>query len=118
MIDSGRFSWISVKQSVLLICLSIIFISCENRKEVGKTEILLWPQGKKTAVSLTYDDGSVNQFRIALPIYLKTYIPVSFKEISIRQDGELLEFVQGEDLKGKYVLYQAVPNGGMIRISG
>lgn len=32
------------------------------------TEILKWPKGKKAAISLTYDDGTYNQFKIALPI--------------------------------------------------
>lgn len=33
-----------------------------------KTEILKWPDGKKAAISLTYDDGTYNQFHVALPI--------------------------------------------------
>lgn len=32
------------------------------------TTILKWPHGKKGAVTLTFDDGSINQFRIAMPI--------------------------------------------------
>lgn len=35
---------------------------------VGYTEIAKWPQGRKAAVSITYDDGTVNQFHKALPI--------------------------------------------------
>ncbi|MFD2201154.1 polysaccharide deacetylase family protein [Shivajiella indica] len=33
-----------------------------------KTEILKWPDGKKAAISMTYDDGTLNQFKVALPI--------------------------------------------------
>jgi len=33
-----------------------------------KTEIIKWQYGKSGAVSLTYDDGSMNQFRVAVPI--------------------------------------------------
>jgi len=36
--------------------------------QVGRTEITKWQYGKNGAVSLTYDDGSVNQFRVAVPI--------------------------------------------------
>src|SRR5438045_8696078 len=36
--------------------------------QVGKTEITKWQYGKNGAVSLTYDDGSVNQCRVAVPI--------------------------------------------------
>jgi peptidoglycan/xylan/chitin deacetylase (PgdA/CDA1 family) len=32
------------------------------------TQILKWPQGKKAAISMTYDDGTYNQFKVALPI--------------------------------------------------
>ena len=37
------------------------------RAEAGRTEILKWPKGSRAAVSLTYDDGSINQFRVAVP---------------------------------------------------
>jgi peptidoglycan/xylan/chitin deacetylase (PgdA/CDA1 family) len=36
--------------------------------QVGQTEITKWQYGKNGAVSLTYDDGSINQFRVAVPI--------------------------------------------------
>ena len=35
------------------------------------TEILQWPQGKKACVSLTYDDGSINHFKMAVPMMEK-----------------------------------------------
>jgi peptidoglycan/xylan/chitin deacetylase (PgdA/CDA1 family) len=34
----------------------------------GETRILRWKEGKKAAVSLTFDDNTINQFRVALPI--------------------------------------------------
>jgi hypothetical protein len=44
-------------------------VSCTaDRDFTPETTILKWPEGKTTAVSLTYDDGSINQFRIALPL--------------------------------------------------
>jgi peptidoglycan/xylan/chitin deacetylase (PgdA/CDA1 family) len=33
-----------------------------------QTQILKWQDGKKGCVTLTFDDGSINQFRIALPL--------------------------------------------------
>ena len=36
--------------------------------QIGQTEITRWQYGKKAAVSLTYDDGTVNQFRVAVPL--------------------------------------------------
>jgi peptidoglycan/xylan/chitin deacetylase (PgdA/CDA1 family) len=46
--------------------------------EEGKTEITKWQYGKEGAVSLTYDDGSVNQFRVAVPIMDSFGLPATF----------------------------------------
>jgi peptidoglycan/xylan/chitin deacetylase (PgdA/CDA1 family) len=45
---------------------------------VGETEITRWPHGKRAAVSLTYDDGSLNQFRVAVPIMKEMGFPATF----------------------------------------
>ena len=34
----------------------------------GSTEILKWLNGKKSAISITYDGGTINQYNVALPI--------------------------------------------------
>ncbi|MDX2444015.1 MAG: polysaccharide deacetylase family protein [Bacteroidales bacterium] len=39
-----------------------------SQNNIGFTEILKWAKGMKSAVSITYDGGTVNQFRVALPI--------------------------------------------------
>jgi len=44
----------------------------------GQTEITKWQYGKKGAVSITYDDGSINQFLKALPIMNRLNIPATF----------------------------------------
>lgn len=44
-----------------------VFGSCTQNYTVS-TEILKWKDGKRAAISLTYDDGTLNQFRVALPI--------------------------------------------------
>ena len=36
--------------------------------QIARTEITTWQYGKRGAVSLTYDDGTINQFRVAVPI--------------------------------------------------
>jgi len=46
--------------------------------QVGKTEITKWQYGKNGAVSLTYDDGSVNQFCVAVPIMDSFGFPATF----------------------------------------
>lgn len=47
-------------------------------QKVGKTEITKWQNDKKTAVSITYDDGSRNQFKTALPIMEQMNLPATF----------------------------------------
>jgi peptidoglycan/xylan/chitin deacetylase (PgdA/CDA1 family) len=46
--------------------------------QVGKTEIAKWQCGKNGSVSLTYDDGSMNQFRVAVPIMDSFGFPATF----------------------------------------
>jgi peptidoglycan/xylan/chitin deacetylase (PgdA/CDA1 family) len=45
---------------------------------IGQTTITEWQYGKNGAVSLTYDDGSINQFRYALPIMERLKMPATF----------------------------------------
>jgi peptidoglycan/xylan/chitin deacetylase (PgdA/CDA1 family) len=54
------------------------FLSSQTFAQVGKTEITKWQDGKKTAVSITYDDGSRNQFKVALPIMEQLKLPATF----------------------------------------
>jgi len=72
-------SWILAPVNFIFIFL-ILSISCktENHKPIGYTEIEKWQDGKKSAVSLTYDDGSINQFQVALPIMNKLQFPATF----------------------------------------
>ncbi|HEY9197114.1 MAG TPA: polysaccharide deacetylase family protein, partial [Mucilaginibacter sp.] len=54
--------------------LSILSVSAQP----GKTEITKWQYNRNGAVSITWDDGSVNQFRIAIPILNKLDIKGTF----------------------------------------
>jgi peptidoglycan/xylan/chitin deacetylase (PgdA/CDA1 family) len=63
----------------LLSLLLFTVFSCNTRnKMIGQTEIEKWQDGKTAAVSLTYDDGSINQFRVALPIMNRLQLPATF----------------------------------------
>jgi peptidoglycan/xylan/chitin deacetylase (PgdA/CDA1 family) len=70
----------SIKQIYYFFSIVIIVTSCikTNRKPIGYTEIEQWKDGKKTAVSLTYDGGTTNQFRVALPIMNRHGFPATF----------------------------------------
>ncbi|HSN07527.1 MAG TPA: polysaccharide deacetylase family protein, partial [Hanamia sp.] len=52
--------------------------SVATGQQIGKTEITKWQNGKTTAVSITYDDGSSNQFKTALPIMEQMNLPATF----------------------------------------
>ncbi len=64
---------------VLLVSLTILGSCASSQEELsGKTEVLKWSGDKKTAISLTWDDGSINQFRVALPIIDSLGFPATF----------------------------------------
>src|SRR5262249_49541736 len=46
--------------------------------QADQTEIAKWQYGKSGAVSLTFDDGSINQFRVAVPIMDTFGFPATF----------------------------------------
>ena len=53
-----------------------------SQDHAGQTEITKWPQDKRAAVSLTFDDNSINQFRVAVPIMDKLGLPATFHIIT------------------------------------
>lgn len=62
--------------------------SCgEPEKNVGLTEITKWQGDKKSAISVTYDDGIVNQFTIAKPIMDRLGLPATFYIITGKVEG-------------------------------
>ncbi len=60
-----------------VVCL-YVFLARGQSGQIGQTEITEWQYGKNGAVSLTYDDGSINQFRYALPIMERLKMPATF----------------------------------------
>jgi peptidoglycan/xylan/chitin deacetylase (PgdA/CDA1 family) len=68
--------------TAMLICLSTLAAS-----QIGHTEIAKWQYGKNGAVSLTYDDGSINQFRVAVPIMDSFSFPATFFIITGEMPG-------------------------------
>jgi len=64
--------------NVVTLIAAIVVTACFAVGQVGKTEITKWQDGKNGAVSLTYDDGSINQFRVAVPIMDHFGLPATF----------------------------------------
>src|SRR5512133_743685 len=74
-VEEVRLKWAFgvVAVSAMMISSSRFVVS-----QVGKAEITKWQYGKNGAVSLTYYDGSVNQFRVAVPIMDSFGFPATF----------------------------------------
>lgn len=76
-------------RSILLLFLIAVFgYSCsQNDPLVGQTEITKWQGNKKGAISVTYDDGIVNQLTIAKPIMDSLGLPATFYIITGKVEG-------------------------------
>lgn len=73
---------------LLLLGTAFQLASCgEPEKNVGLTEITKWQGNKKSAISVTYDDGIVNQLTIAKPIMDRLGLPATFYIITGKVEG-------------------------------
>lgn len=61
----------------VLFCLLVTVTNAQQAK-IGQTDIAKWQFGKNGALSITYDDGSINQFKYALPIMERLKLPATF----------------------------------------
>ena len=59
--------------SILLLSLPVLWA-----QEAPLTEITKWQDGKQACVSLTFDDNSINQFRIGIPLLNERSLPGTF----------------------------------------
>src|ERR1700735_1174920 len=62
----------------LLFTITMCMCALLAKAQVGHTEITKWQDDKSGAVSITYDDGSINQFKYALPIMERLKLPATF----------------------------------------
>jgi len=51
------------------------------------SEVTKWQDGKDACVSITYDDSSINQFRVAIPLMNERGLPATFFIITGDIDG-------------------------------
>ena len=56
--------------------MALLLVQCHH--PAGQTEVTKWQFGRNGAVSVTYDDGSINQFRKAVPIMNRLSMPGTF----------------------------------------
>ena len=64
--------WLGLSSIGLLFCLTV------SGQEPPRTEITKWQDGKQACVSLTFDDSSINQFRIGIPLLNERSLPGTF----------------------------------------
>ncbi|MEN0055260.1 MAG: polysaccharide deacetylase family protein [Mucilaginibacter sp.] len=65
------------------------------KAQPGKTEITKWQYNRNGAVSITWDDGSINQFKVALPLLNRLKLPGTFFIIT----GQ----IPGSQYQGKFI---------------
>lgn len=84
--DKKIASW---RYQFTLIGIVFLFLSCNHkiRENVGQTVITKWPGAKQSAISITYDDGIINQFTVARPIMNKLGLPGTFYIITGKVEG-------------------------------
>src|SRR5215471_19770941 len=57
---------------------ALLFAAALHAAEAPRTEITKWQDGKEACISLTFDDSSINQFRIDIPLLNERGIPGTF----------------------------------------
>ena len=85
------------KHWLYFIGIILFSVSCNPPENglVGQTEITKWKGDKKAAISLTYDDGTINQFTVALPIMNELNFPGTFYIMTGK--------IPGSKYKGKFI---------------
>lgn len=73
----------------LILGICSFLLSCGNGEEniIGNTSITKWKDDKKSAISITYDDGIINQFTVARPIMNNLGLPGTFYIITGKING-------------------------------
>jgi peptidoglycan/xylan/chitin deacetylase (PgdA/CDA1 family) len=77
-----------MKPAFALLLLALINLACTPTDPiVGQTEITKFQGNKKGAITLTYDDGIINQLTIAKPIMDSLGLPATFYVITGKVEG-------------------------------
>ena len=76
-------------RNYLLLLVVVFLVSCSSSEDDAtiNTVITKWPDDKRGAVSITYDDGIINQLTIARPIMNRLGLPGTFFIITGKVEG-------------------------------
>jgi peptidoglycan/xylan/chitin deacetylase (PgdA/CDA1 family) len=71
--------------------MALYLLSCTGSADnnAGNTVITKWPDNKRSAISITYDDGTINQFTVARPIMNRYGLPGTFFIITGKVEGSV-----------------------------
>ena len=78
-----------IKIPMTILFIGLILLSCTNSQDqhVGQTTVSKWQGNKKSAVSITYDDGIITQFTVARPIMNQLNLPATFFVLTGKLNG-------------------------------
>jgi peptidoglycan/xylan/chitin deacetylase (PgdA/CDA1 family) len=65
-------------KNLIYSCLLSFLFGCNENNSFDQTEITKWKYDKKGAISITYDDGNINQFKNAMPVMDRLGLPGTF----------------------------------------
>lgn len=66
---------------------SMLLIATQLWAQSSGSEVTKWQDGKDACVSITYDDASINQFRVAIPLMNERGLPGTFFIVTGNIDG-------------------------------
>ncbi len=79
----------------LLLVVTMVLPAGPASGQVGTTTITKWQEGKTGAVSITFDDGTINHFRVARPLLNERGLPGTFYIVT---GG-----IPGSEEKGRFI---------------
>jgi len=81
--------FLKAKKNYFIPGMILLLVGCEaaSDKNIGQTAITKWQGNKKAAISITFDDGIVNQLTVARPILNKLGMPGTFYIITGKVEG-------------------------------
>lgn len=73
---------------ILFLSIAVLLAACTSRPtSTGQTTICTWQGNKQSAISITYDDGTIHQFTVARPIMNRLGLPATFYIITGKVPG-------------------------------
>jgi hypothetical protein len=83
-------------------------------RERMRSRVTTIRKGKTIEIDLRHDlPGGIYD----LPLTLKTYVPAGWPAIEVKQGNRTMILRPARDARGAFVLYQAVPNAGLVTLT-